>query len=71
VGATIGAADLADGSIRPIDRPPPIDRRQRREPGHVGDVAYRFDPCDRDYQAQLEAHGFPPKEGVRYAAAAT
>jgi hypothetical protein len=69
VGAEIRAADL-DEPIQPYHRPPPLDRRQRRETGHVGEVPYVFDPCDDDYQEQLEAAGFPPKHGAAYAAAA-
>jgi hypothetical protein len=70
LGATVGAADLAEG-IRPVDKPPPLDRRERRVPGHVGNEVLYFDPCDPDYAHQLESHGFQAKEGVDYAAVAS
>jgi hypothetical protein len=50
---------------------PPMDRRERRAPGQVGNEVLWFDPCDSDYLEQLASAGFPPREGVDYAAAAS
>ena len=71
VGAQLAAADLSLGELAPYGRPGPLDRRERRVAGQVGNTVWHFDPCDPDYVEQLAAAGFSPREGVGYATAAS